>query len=428
MNFKNQISSIVSVVLLLGISNAVMALTGVNPNGVNVSTHGPTTVFVTFQGTIGQTSDSAFWCGELQAGRFGNTVYATDPCQPGTLFGFLPDSLDLSSDSGTGGAVNMTDIMTIPSSVSRRAFQAAKRGDNSSFFYVRRFTDTVTGLNQFIAVTCRMSGGGARVPLALMNVSLVFNVDGKDSPITLLTEGQQSPPIGAHIYYNGTGRLTGRWEIMEPGDQEPTAFDLLPEASLPIEQRDLQKKYTVLDRFDTFLPPIGKVFIPGPAADKIPTDIIGPYKLLFRVEATHDTEGDSNTGTEVVESGGVSGFPMPVLRYYVASDSDVAAALANVEKAELSLMLPLDNGTLSQDIPVEFSWVDVDVAAIYLVELFSESENILSAIVKPGVSVYATPPWIREEYAGIPLKWRVQALRSNGSVQAESNWRVVTLN
>jgi hypothetical protein len=146
------------------------------------------------------------------------------------------------------------------------------------------------------------------------------------------------------------------------------------------------------------------------------------------VEATHDTEGDSNTGTEVVESGGVSGFPMPVLRYYVASDSDVAAALANVEKAELSLMLPLDNGTLSQDIPVEFSWVDVDVAAIYLVELFSESENILSAVVKPGVSVYATPPWIREEYAGIPLKWRVQALRSNGSVQAESNWRVVTLN
>ena len=148
-----------SILLFLVVSQQnAMALSGVNPTGVNVRTHGVTSVFLTFQGTAGQTSPDAFWCGEITVPA--NTVTNTNPCVSGTLFGFLPKSLNLARDSGTQGASNVTDIMTIPSSVSRRAFQDAKAGNKSSFFYVRRFSGP--GGDQFVAVTCRMAGGGPR--------------------------------------------------------------------------------------------------------------------------------------------------------------------------------------------------------------------------------------------------------------------------
>ena len=46
----------------------VYAVTGRNPTGVNVSSHGPTTVFITFQGlAAGDQVVAAFWCGDVVA-------------------------------------------------------------------------------------------------------------------------------------------------------------------------------------------------------------------------------------------------------------------------------------------------------------------------------------------------------------------------
>src|SRR5690606_14693876 len=99
---------------------------------------------------------------------------------------------------------NFTDIMTIPASVSRRAFQAAQRGEPSDFFYVRRFTDGVT--DTYVTVTCRMAGGGARVPLALTEVRLSFATPEGERPVYFLGRDEDLPRFGAHLRYNGGGR------------------------------------------------------------------------------------------------------------------------------------------------------------------------------------------------------------------------------
>ena len=127
---------------------------------------------------------------------------------------------------------NLTDIMTIPASVARRAYQDAAAGQNSAFFYVRRFTGP--GGPRFVVVTCRMAGGGARVPLALMDVRLAFDVGGTQPTVLLIARGQQLPPLSARVLYNGNGTLRGRWELVRPGDAEPSDEDLLTEATLPV--------------------------------------------------------------------------------------------------------------------------------------------------------------------------------------------------
>ncbi|MBL8343309.1 MAG: hypothetical protein JNL30_17715 [Rubrivivax sp.] len=79
----------------------------------------------------------------------------------------------------------------------RRAFQDAQAGLNSAFFYVRRFNGPAGG--RFVAVTCRMAGGGARVPLALTEVRLAFQLEGVPPPVLLLARGQTPPRAAARI-------------------------------------------------------------------------------------------------------------------------------------------------------------------------------------------------------------------------------------
>ncbi len=156
----------------------------VHPVGVNVSSQGATTVFLTFGGLRNQVPVEAFWCGDLvsAAPDIGTR------CNPATIFGSLPLRFDQSQPSGIAG---FTDIMSIPSSVARRAYQAARSGQMSSFYYVRRFASTVGGRDEFVAVTCRMAGGGARTPLSLLDVQLSF---ASGAPIEYVSSGGLLPP------------------------------------------------------------------------------------------------------------------------------------------------------------------------------------------------------------------------------------------
>ncbi len=409
----------------MGVITSAGAVTAVNPTGVNVRSTGVTTVFLTFQGTAGQQAVDAFWCGEITVPA--NTPTPVDPCVPGTLFGHLPVRNDLSTASGTGGFANTTDIMTIPASVVRRAYQSALAGNASQFFYVRKFVDA-NGVEEFIAVTCRMAGGGARVPLALTNVEVYFETEGGRQPVYLLARGQKPPPVAATIHYNGSGRFKGRWEVVKPGDLEPEFEDLLTEASLPVERRGLQRRYLLLNRFDVFLQPTGKTVLPGPDMERIPTRVDGPYKILLRVEATSEKEGNSDAVAGTVISGGVAGFPMPVLRYYVGS-SEVLPALESilVQKEALTLMLPLDEATITSAKPINLSWVEKGNADYYKLEVEQDGTPLFSAIVKPGISSYTLPPFINTE-PGMTLRWRVSAMNAQGGIVAESVWRKLLIN
>ena len=379
----------------------------VSPNGVNINANGATTVFLTFGGLDNYRPAEAVWCGEL-------IPAAPDigfRCDPATIYGLLPDRYNQSQTSGKNA---LTDLMSIPPSVARRAYQDAHEGSNSSFFYVRRFVNLKGGPDEYVVVTCRMAGGGVSVPLALTNVKLAFN---DDEGVKLINPGDRLPPFKAAITYNGTGRLVGRWEVVTPADELPSARDLLTEASLPIEQRGDQRRYTQLSRFNIFLPPTGRYVLPGPDPGRAPTTIEGPYQVVLRIEASDDPDSGSNltavgAGPGFVASGAVAGFPLPVLRYYVGGK----APTAPIPLRALTLIEPVE-GTL-------FRWEETGGAAVYLLEIVDAAEQqILSAVVRAGKPTYRAPEWLREKATNAEIRWRVGAIDQSGRRIAESGWR-----
>jgi hypothetical protein len=390
----------------------------VNPTGVNVNAQGATTVFLTFGGLgADYVPVEAFWCGALQPAA----PDVGTRCDPATIFGRLPVRYDQSQASGSGA---FTDIMSIPPSVARRAYQAALSGENSAFFYVRRFASISGGPDQYVPVTCRMAGGGARVPLALTDVRLGFDVE---TPVLFLEAGTAPPPITAEITYNGTGRLAGRWEIVQPGEALPEPRDLLTEATLPLEDRGTQRRYTELERFNIFVPPSGRVTLPGPDPARLPTTVEGTYLVLLRIEATEDKEGDSSlsavgAGPGIVPSGAVAGFPLPALRYLVGSGGSELSAARN--GGGFIQVVPADGARLEAARTADFTWTEVARAVVYRLEIeTADGRAVLSALVPRGLPLYRSPPWLADRAAGQPLRWRVVALDMAGDIVQRTGWR-----
>ncbi len=391
-----------------------------NPTGVNVSSQGATTVFITFGDLRDQVPAEAFWCGDLVPAA----PAVGQMCRPGTIYGRLPLRYDLSRSTSPSA---FSDVMSIPPNVARRAYDAAAAGATSTFFYVRRFVSTAGGPDEFVAVTCRLTGGGARTPLALLDVQLRFE---GNNPVTQVTAGRTPPRLYADLTYNGTGRLKGRWEVVMPGDDLPTEQDLLPEGSLPVDQRAQQRRYTQLGTFNELLPPTGRARLAGPAPAALPVAVEGLYQVLLRIEASDDKEGDTDlgaagAGSGVVHTGGLAGFPMPVLRYYVGSAADVALPDAGKVPAHV---LPKAGAAASLGTPVTFSWAAVRQAAFYRLELRdAQGTVLLSALLRPGVESYRTPPWLKEKAQPGRFEWRVTALDVDGAPMSDSGWRGLVL-
>lgn len=387
-----------------------------HPTGVNVNPQGATSVFITFGNLVNQRPAESEWCGRL---------IPAEPdigfkCDPETVFGRLPARLDLSTPSGSSG---LTDIMSIPASVARRAYQAAVRGEDSEFFYVRRFVSLVGGPDEYVFVTCRMATVGARTPLSLVNVALTTDLS---SPLLFVRPGGAVPPVRAEIDYTGSGWLRGRWEVVQPGEERPTEFDLLTEASLPVEDRPRQRRYREVSRFREFLPPTGSIVIEGPDPDAFPTGVEGTYEILLRIEAVAEKEGESDLGAAgagegVVFAGGVAGFPMPTLRYVVGGERSDLALVG--EFGRLAAIAPEEGAVVEGPGPVTFVWSGAPDAVSYLLEVEDErGERVLAAIVRAGGSTYQAPPWL-VDHAAKPLSWRVSGLGPEGDPIGRSEWR-----
>jgi hypothetical protein len=388
----------------------------VSPTGVNVNSQGVTSVFLTFGGLKNMRPAEATWCGQL---------ISADPdlgmkCDPNTIYGRLPARYDQSKLSGNNG---YTDIMSVPASIARRAYQAAQAGEESRFFYVRRFVSTVGGQDQYVPVTLRLTGGGARVPLSLTDVKLQFA--DVDAPVLFIKAGEKLPTISADITYTGTGRLKGRWEVVLPGEDAPQLRDLLSQASLPAEERGLQRSYTELSRFNVFLSPTGKYTLPGPDVSRLPNTVQGQYLLLLRIEASEDRENGSNlaavgAGTGTVSSGAVTGVPLPVLRYYINGEADAMA----VKQGRLLQLLPMDNSELPMDKAVVFTWTMVADVGCYSIEVTDLAGKVLlSAMLQPGMNSYRAPIWLKDKAADGNLRWHVISLDKDGKQVAETPWR-----
>ena len=387
----------------------------VNPTGVNVYAHGSTTVFLTYGPINNYVPAEACWAGELIPAA---PALGLKP-NPATLFGCLPARYDRSTSSGVSA---FTDIMSIPPSVALRAYQSAVSGADSRFFYVRRFVSSAGGPDQFVAVTCRLTGGGARTPFSLTDVRLSFDVD---APVLLVKPGEPLPRIKADIKYTGTGRLKGRWEVVMPGQELPSETDLLTEATLPIEQRASQRRFNQLSRFDVFLPPIGRYTLNGPDAARLPNSVEGPYLVLLRIEASDDKEADSDlsvlgVGPGVVHNGGVAGFPLPILRYFIGG---AAQAVGTV-----SQLSPEDNVSIQITEPADFKWSEIEKASLYRLEVMTDDSNlILTALLPKGAAAYRAPSWLKDKAGSGQLRWRIVTVDQSGLTIGETVWRRLQL-
>jgi hypothetical protein len=410
-----------SIVLLLFVllagADPTTAQIRVDPTGVNVDGHGATSVLLTFGGLDGYRAAEAQWCGE--------TMPATPDlglrCDPTTLFGFLPARFALGRPSGIGA---FTDIMSVPASVARRAYEAAEAGQPAAFFYVRRFVASDGRPDQYVRVTCRLTAGGAGVPLSLTDVRLAFDVE---TPVLAARAGETLPQLSAAITYTGTGRLRGRWEVVLPGQDLPSAEDLLTEASLPVELRGTQRRYTEIERFNLFLSPVGRATLPGPPPARLPTGVEGQYVVLFRVEASDEAFGDSNlanvgAGPGVAHNGAVAGFPMPVLRYVIGA---ATASLSPRDAGTLDAdgLAPIDGAIVSAGAPPVLRWSPAAQSPVTRIEFGADGDVVFDAVVTAGVAEYAVPPFVLAKAVNGELRWRVVAIDGAGGRAATTAWR-----
>jgi hypothetical protein len=298
--------------------------------------------------------------------------------------------------------------MSITPTVARRAYTDAVQGNDSRFFYVKHFVSTTGGPDQFVPVTIRLSGNGAGVPFSLTGVKLQWQQGEKVVPF--IRPDEKLPLITAEIRYTGTGRLKGRWELVRPGDELPEARDLLSEASLPVEERGRQRRYALLNRFDVNLPPGGTYTLPGPENWRIDKTVEGLYLLLFRVEASDAPNSDSSIGPRSLPTGGVAGFSMPTLRYYVGNSSNTSIQQIAGTPDEL----------ITQALPIVLSWPAVADAKMYRIEIEDEDKTVFTAMVLPPVVRYQIPSFIRDLTASKPLKWKVTSLGDVGKVIDQS--------
>ena len=387
----------------------------VSPSDINGYSQGPTSALLTFGGLVNKQPAEATWCGRLISA-------APDigmKCDPSNVFGVLPRRYDQSQLLNT----TFTDVMSVTPQVARRAYLDAVAGSTSTYFYVRRFASTNGGPSEYVPVTIRLSGNGARVPLSLTEVKLTWGVG---TPVLFVRTGEKLPRVLAEITYTGTGRLKGRWELVKPGETPPEPHDLLTEATLPVEERGTQRRYQEIDRFNIYLAPNGKINLPGPDVSRVDESLTGLYLLLLRIEASDEKESESDlstagAGNGIVYGGAVAGFSLPTLRYYV---SDAAQPSTTISSSQFLQISPKDAEEVNAVAPMAFSWSGVEQAATYRLEISDlQDAPILSAIVVGPTMNYQAPSWIKDKIGNSVVRWHVSAFDQERKLIAETSWR-----
>jgi hypothetical protein len=266
------------------------------------------------------------------------------------------------------------------------------------------------------------------VPFSITNVRLLW--DGGNKTVPFVKAGEVLPRITAEIFYTGSGRLIGRWELVKPGETAPSQRDLLPAASLPAEERGTQRRFAQVKRFNVFLPPVGRTTIPGPENQRIEKNVDGMYLLLFRVESAEDGLNRSdlqavNAGQGTLESGGAAGFAMPVLRYYVGTGGEAHIDEFNAVDYQLA---PADGAETSASQPLIFTWSSVSQAKYYrLIIRDAAGAELFSAIVLRDTRRYRAPSWLLQKAKTDRLFWQVVAVDSNRGELSQTTPRTLKI-
>ncbi len=399
----------------------------VSPAIASVNSQDASTIFLSFGGVAEYAATEAVFCTRLVRAE----PAPGQRCDPASVIG-RPRAM---SASATTGGSTFIESVPVTAAIARAAYAAAASGSSSgNFFYVRRFVSTIAGArmpldrpDQYVVVTLRLTGTGAGVAFALTNVALRTT---PEAPIVFVRSGDRVPAVRAEIRYNGSGRLSGRWEVALPGEAWPGARDLIPEASLSPQERAVPRRWTQVERFDVFLSPTGRYVLDGPDPRRLPTTVDGSYLLLLRIEASDDRESNtrivSSTGaasgsvTTVVRRGASASFPMPTLRYVVGSSRRGVSTVAR----GVTLLLPRDGARLAREQVPTFTWSTVATAARYRLEVRRAANQALlyTAIVARDAAKYVLPPFVLESARDEAIQWRVTALADDGRETVQSDW------
>jgi hypothetical protein len=375
----------------------------VSPAEARVYSQGATSALLTYSNLGPRLPAEATFCGALISTAPGLGM----KCDPSAIFGRLPQRYNQSRLSRNN---TFTDIMSVTTAVARLAYLDALCGSTGIFFYVRRFAGPAGIGDQYVPVTLRLGGNGASVPFSITNVRLLW--DGGKATVPFVKSGERLPRITAEIFYTGSGRLVGRWELVKPGEALPSERDLLSEAALPVEERGTQRRFSELKRFNVFLLSNGSTTIPGPENWRIENTVNGMYLLLFRLEAAPDGL-----------NGAVAGFAMPVLRYYVGTGG--VAQNDQFNAADNSLA-PADQASFIASESILSTWPQVPQAKYYRLVFENLTDAVVfSAVLTRDSRSYRAPSWLLGQPGNNILHWRVLAFDAGGALLNETPRRTL---
>jgi hypothetical protein len=342
----------------------------------------------------------------LLAARTDHGISRENPCVSGSVLGQITTSNFMTT--GTTGR----ELLQIPPGITQLAHHRALSSGLSEWYFVRQFASGV-----YATQLLRLSGQSANRVLTLTRAELAFREGRNAQAVAVVPVDGRVGPLSAVLDYQGSGLLRGRWEVVQPGDPEPTSMDLTPEAALNASQRLQQQRYTTVGRFEQMIGAGSRLTVMGPPANQLPTSTPGRYLILLRLEATPtNTRNDADApGLD----GGASAFPMPVLTYYVQGASSAQAPLPKAQQPLATIeLLPMPRPT--EPGLLQLHWKPREQAALYRVEITDErGEQVFAARIKGDESNYQVPT---RQLGATPgqMSWRVMALDAQGQVVARS--------
>jgi hypothetical protein len=137
------------------------------------------------------------------------------------------------------------------------------------------------------------SAGGMGDALSIREIRMGYGVqDGGPATVTVLP-GEPVPTANATFLYRGAGVVSGRWEVVLPGEPQPGNGHAVPDFAVSASDRLGLTRYRVIDTFQESLAPGGRHVLVGPDPAKLPRDLPGRYTVLLRITAISAVTGSN---------------------------------------------------------------------------------------------------------------------------------------
>ncbi len=345
-------------------------------------------VNITYDMAYSDIPANGFYCANLEPSVRPFLPSTMQPCRADTIFATENNSnfRMLSPDKAQ-------ETINVPAAVSLYMYQRLRPTASSVFYFIRQFVGTTPSV--YIAIPLRISGAPSQTPLSLNRVELTFTSGGGRQPMRVVQRDAPVGPLSATVDYQGTGVLKGRWEVVQPGDPEPTDLDLTAEASLNPQQQLLQQRFLQVGSFEQPLYAGRQVVVPGPAPDALPTSTPGRYLVLWRPEATLS---NSASGRELqIALGGMAGFIMPTLTYYVTEQTrSEKPSNASEQALNLGQMPEYEMGQVVVAMPQSLSGISLSEVAASVGAILRNQAHLEALHLHMGVLQLKTDALARQ--------------------------------